>query len=216
MTANNQGNRDKIVRAAISLLDEYGYEGVSMRDVARLAGIKASSIYNHFDGKDSMLDAVVDEFETILDTRGINRADPQRDAEGLDDPPTLLLSIMTAPLALLEDDRTAGIIRIVTRCQRHHAGIRSFLRKEMFDRPLQRIKDVLGLLQSSGCLSEKEGWSVDFLAAELQSVFVADYYRLSLSDMSGAPDTQKVRQALAEHVAFFWKAARRENEKWTV
>jgi len=210
MSEQNRGNREKIVQAAITLLDECGYEGVSMRDVARLAGIKASSIYNHFTGKDQMLDAVVAAFEAALDARGINRPDPVGDEAGLADPPKLLLSIMAAPLALLEDEQTVGIIRIVTRCQHRHAGIRSFLSKEMFDRPLRRITDALERLQAHGCLSGEEGWTVDFLAAELQSVFVAEYYRMSLHGWSDAPDADRVRQALAAHVDFFWKAAGKE------
>lgn len=211
MDGRDRGNRDRIVQAAITLLDERGYEGVSMRDVARLAGIKASSIYNHFTGKDAMLDAVAAEFETALDARGINRPDPETDEAGLSDPPALLLSIMTAPLALLEDERTARIIRIVTRCQRHHAGIRAFLAREMFDRPLERIRGALELMRERGYLSGRDGWTVNFLAAELQSVFVADYYRLSLNGLKNAPDAQAVRSAMAAHVDFFWKAARKEN-----
>ena len=202
------GNRNRIVQAAILLLDERGYEAVSMRDVARLAGIKASSIYNHFAGKDAMLDAVADEFEAELDARGINRRAPEADEAGADDPESLLLSIMTAPLDLLENEHTTRIIRIVSRCQFHHDGIRRFLQREMFDRPLERIKAALEMMRLRGQLEEREGWTTDFLAAELQSVFVADYYRLALSSLENAPDVQAARYALAAHVDFFWKAAR--------
>jgi AcrR family transcriptional regulator len=204
----NQGNREKIVRAAISLLDEKGYDAVSMRDVAQLAGIRASSIYNHFDGKDAMLDAVAAAFEAELDERGINRPDPEADMAGaLGDPKALLLSIMTAPLALLEDAYTARIIRIVSRCQFHHAGIRAFLQREMFDVPRERIRTALEVLRQRGLLKEREGWTTDFLTAELQAVFVADYYRLVLDGSERAPDPQAVRRAMAAHVDFFWQAA---------
>jgi len=43
-----------ILDSAYDLFVERGYEGSSMRDIAENAGIKASSIYNHFDNKEQI------------------------------------------------------------------------------------------------------------------------------------------------------------------
>ncbi|TFG34644.1 TetR/AcrR family transcriptional regulator [Candidatus Thorarchaeota archaeon] len=48
----------RILDSAYSLFVENGYQGTSMRDIAKDAGIKAGSIYNHFGGKEEIFEAV--------------------------------------------------------------------------------------------------------------------------------------------------------------
>lgn len=45
----------RVLEAALKLFSEHGYAGASMRDVAALAGVKASSIYAHFPSKEHIL-----------------------------------------------------------------------------------------------------------------------------------------------------------------
>lgn len=44
-----------VLDAARSLFSERGFSAVSMRDIARSVGLQQSSIYNHFDGKQTIL-----------------------------------------------------------------------------------------------------------------------------------------------------------------
>src|SRR5262245_36354744 len=53
-------SREQILRAAISLADESGIEGLSMRKLGRALGVEAMSLYNHVADKDDMLDGMVD------------------------------------------------------------------------------------------------------------------------------------------------------------
>lgn len=50
--------RQQILDAAYDLFIEKGFQGSTMRDIADKAGIKAASIYNHFDGKESIFKEV--------------------------------------------------------------------------------------------------------------------------------------------------------------
>ena len=43
--------KEKITETALDLFSQRGYDGVSVRDIARAVGIRESSIYNHFQGK---------------------------------------------------------------------------------------------------------------------------------------------------------------------
>ena len=45
----------RIVDAATALFYERGYHATTMRDIARTVGIKAGSLYNHFEGKQDIL-----------------------------------------------------------------------------------------------------------------------------------------------------------------
>ena len=52
--------RDELVEAASDLIAEHGSaEGVSIRAVARRAGVSAPSVYLHFDDRDALISAVL-------------------------------------------------------------------------------------------------------------------------------------------------------------
>src|SRR6266705_1271086 len=47
--------RESILTAAVQLFAEYGYHAAPLRDIARLAGIQAASIYYHYANKEALL-----------------------------------------------------------------------------------------------------------------------------------------------------------------
>ena len=46
-----QNSREKILAAATSIAQAHGYGGLNFRDLAEAVGIRAASIYHHFDSK---------------------------------------------------------------------------------------------------------------------------------------------------------------------
>ena len=57
MTKKN--TKEKIFDVSIDLFSEYGYAGVSIRQIAKEVGIKESSIYNHYPSKESILESIL-------------------------------------------------------------------------------------------------------------------------------------------------------------
>ena len=51
--------RDEIIDAAVALIGEHGQEGLSLRAIARKAGVTAPAIYAHFEDLDSVRRAVM-------------------------------------------------------------------------------------------------------------------------------------------------------------
>ena len=52
-------NKEKIFNVSVDLFSEHGYDGVSIRQIAREVGIKESSIYNHYPSKEAILDSIL-------------------------------------------------------------------------------------------------------------------------------------------------------------
>lgn len=50
--------RDKILEAALALLDRDGLAGLSMRKLGAAVGVEAMSLYNHVANKDALLDGI--------------------------------------------------------------------------------------------------------------------------------------------------------------
>ena len=63
--------REKILLAAADLFSRDGFTGVSIRDITRTVGIKESSLYNHFENKEALLDAIFDRMESEFAARAL-------------------------------------------------------------------------------------------------------------------------------------------------
>jgi len=53
-------SHDEIMKAAARLFRDKGYAASTLRDIAAAAGMKAGSLYYHFDSKEEILDAILD------------------------------------------------------------------------------------------------------------------------------------------------------------
>ena len=53
--------RQRIVRAALRIMDEEGLEAVTMRHIGRALGVEAMSLYNHVRDKEEILDSICEE-----------------------------------------------------------------------------------------------------------------------------------------------------------
>ncbi|MDR2367022.1 MAG: TetR/AcrR family transcriptional regulator [Deltaproteobacteria bacterium] len=57
--------KTRLVMESMVLFGEKGFDGVSVRDIADVVGLKTSSFYNHFYSKDALLDFVVNHAEDL-------------------------------------------------------------------------------------------------------------------------------------------------------
>jgi AcrR family transcriptional regulator len=68
MPPENRSVRDKVLAAAVQLFAEYGYHAATMRDIARIAGIQAASIYYHYANKQALLVEIMETHMWRLNT----------------------------------------------------------------------------------------------------------------------------------------------------
>lgn len=57
--------RERILLEAIRLFALQGYAAVSMKEIAKAVGIKAASLYNHFESKQMLWDSTLDHIEHL-------------------------------------------------------------------------------------------------------------------------------------------------------
>ncbi len=63
-----KNTREIILQEALRLFSDKGYAAVSMRDIAAAVGIRASSIYHHFSGKQELFEALVQRANDVKDS----------------------------------------------------------------------------------------------------------------------------------------------------
>jgi TetR/AcrR family transcriptional regulator, cholesterol catabolism regulator len=69
MTLAQAARRERVIRAALVLGSEGGYDAVQMRDVARKAGVALGTIYRYFSSKDHLLAAALVDWVLDLERR---------------------------------------------------------------------------------------------------------------------------------------------------
>ncbi|MDP3747750.1 MAG: TetR/AcrR family transcriptional regulator [Phenylobacterium sp.] len=75
--------RARILEAALELFAEHGFAGTSVRRLAREVGLRESSLYNHFAGKEAIYHALIDAYGPASSA---DRLRGPRYAEVKDDP----------------------------------------------------------------------------------------------------------------------------------
>jgi AcrR family transcriptional regulator len=53
-------SRDRILEAALALVDEHGIEALTMRKLGQALGFEAMSLYNYVASKDDVIDGILD------------------------------------------------------------------------------------------------------------------------------------------------------------
>jgi AcrR family transcriptional regulator len=61
-----QTRREELLAIAARLFAERGFKNTTVRDIADAAGILSGSLYHHFDSKESMVDELLNTFQTSL------------------------------------------------------------------------------------------------------------------------------------------------------
>jgi AcrR family transcriptional regulator len=73
LTRNQAARRERVIRAALELAAEGGYDVVQMRDVAARAQVALGTIYRYFPSKDALLLAVMVQWLGDLEQRVMRR-----------------------------------------------------------------------------------------------------------------------------------------------
>lgn len=78
-----EDTKKRILEKALELFSVYGYDAVSVAQIADAVGIKAPSLYNHFVGKQAIFDAIVEEttahYEQDIGRIDIHMQDAEQD-----------------------------------------------------------------------------------------------------------------------------------------
>lgn len=71
--------RASIVQAAVEAFQQYGYFGASMNAIADAASVSKRTLYNHFDSKEALFDAILEELKVRVEQLPKCEFDDSRD-----------------------------------------------------------------------------------------------------------------------------------------
>jgi len=190
-----RGNtRQRVIEEALHLFASNGYDAVSVSQIAQAVGIKAPSLYKHFESKRAIFDAIV-EYMHHIDVEHSKAAEvPERDTETDDarndavDPGKLRAFMVEQFRYWTEDDLARDYRRMLTVEQYTSAEGMARYQKVLGSGPVAYIEDMLGAMLEEGSL---RGGNAKGMAIELYSPFF-----LLISAADAIEDDQARRRVL--------------------
>jgi TetR/AcrR family transcriptional repressor of mexJK operon len=71
MRQTKQGSAEKLLRAAIDLISERGYHGVTTEEIATAADLSEKTLFRHFGSKQNLLEAALERFQYAEEMRAL-------------------------------------------------------------------------------------------------------------------------------------------------
>lgn len=144
--------KDRILKEALQLFSQYGYEAVSVVQIADAVGIKAPSLYKHYKSKQDIFHSILLEMEkrylTQMSAMKMNGTQPDMDAskyEGLSQDHLIAMGKQLF-LFYLHDEFNAQFRKMLTIEKYHNADLADLFTQQYMDGPLQYQGHIFKLL----------------------------------------------------------------------
>jgi len=145
-------NKQKIFEVSIDLFSRFGYEGVSIRQIASNVGIKESSIYNHYNSKESILDSILNYYIERMLAEDIPLDDASANLDvGFDHFYQMGLNAFAMQL---KDEKMSKITRIILIESYHNERINDFLKKSILEDAIKGWIALFELMKSKKLIRE--------------------------------------------------------------
>ena len=145
-------NKQKIFDISIDLFSRFGYNGVSIRQIASKVGIKESSIYNHYNSKEAILDSILNYYIERMLAQDIPLDDASANLDvGFDHFYQMGLNAFAMQL---KDEKMSKITRIILIESYHNERINDFLKKSILEDAIKGWIALFELMKSKKLIRE--------------------------------------------------------------
>ena len=194
---NGVATKERILNAAIELFAEKGYKEVTMREIANAVGIKASSLYKHYENKDRILQRIF----ALLSERMAQTNIPEdtlreyvsavTPEKYLNDSFKLFKSVMWSPEII-------RISKIMIKEQQRSRSAREFFVKELIEEPNRAMKHALDLMAENGTIDIADTGTV----AEEYNAYIV-YLCFEQNFLKEGPNLEEIEMKMSRHNAFY-------------
>lgn len=200
---------ERIVEEALELFAQKGFDAVSVGEIARAVGIKAPSLYKHYESKQAIFQAILErmqhDYERCAAQLMIDGADAAKDAnvfgavseEGLVQMGTALF------MYFLHDPYVSRFRKMLTLEQFRSGELARWYSKQYVDDPLAYQSQVFAQLVQAGLLKAADPQEMAI------SFFAPIYLLLTLCDREPEREQQALAQ-LEKHIRHFAQTYQKE------
>ena len=163
----DRGNtKREILEAALELFSVQGFEATSVAQIASAVGIRKASLYSHFENKQAILDALVQEvLEQYEEHSLFARADWEKDAGSLPQTPDDAVQMIQGQIRyILHDPAISRARKMLTIEQFQNRSLAKLQTKQNYEDVLRYFTGLVGFLIRQGKLTEEDP---EIMAAQL-------------------------------------------------
>lgn len=187
--------REKILNESLDLFAENGYHGTSMRKIAKAVGIKGSSIYNHFSGKEEIfselfnylapLNLKSEEFQTKFQAEEV-------------DPLETLNYFGSIVIKEMQNQKKVKLLKMMLK-ENNNPVVKKRLQTRM-ENNIEKISLYFGRMQEQGKI--KKELDPEFIANEFAGALIFYRMRYLLFELDSLEELKAVTK---KHISFFWR-----------
>ena len=189
--------KEKILQVSIDLFAQKGFRDVSVREIAAALGIKASSLYKHYQSKEDILEHIFILFRQTMEQTAFPQ-EQLRQAIGLLSPGRFLQESFERFKRIMWDPTIARIAKIITIEQQRNRSVRQFFLRELIDKPTQTLQFAFDLMVENGRIDPLDTGMLaqEYTAYVVYLYFEQNFLRESLS-------LEEIEQKMKQHNDFF-------------
>ena len=145
-------NKQKIFDISIDLFSRFGYDGVSIRQIASNVGINESSIYNHYNSKAEILNSILNYYIERMLSEDIPLDEASANLDVSFD--HFYRAGLNAFAMQLKDEKMSKITRIILIESYHNEKIKEFLKKSILEDAIKGWIILFDLMKSKKLIRE--------------------------------------------------------------
>ena len=195
---------EKIFKTAIELFSQKGYNGVSIREIARAVGIKESSIYNHYKNKDKILETIFNYYKNQMNKTGLSEEDLNKKIGSI-----TFEQFWTKGLANFQKATEAPLIEkinnIILLEMFRDERARDIALEELFHRQQKVVSKIFTKMQKNGIITKD--FDPEVLALEYTYPMLGLRFEYNILKNWNF-DTKEIQQKMAQHIKFITQITR--------
>lgn len=193
---SKKNTKERIFEEALTLFSREGYNGVSMRQIAKAVGIKESSIYNHYKNKEEILMSLFKYFSETLTLYRPSEEEIEKMLQYMDVEDIFKQLIIGLGKSL---NGTHDVIaRIVYSEQFRNATAKQLMLENIIAEPARYIAKVLTIMKRKNLIKDID---INFIAEEYNYVLLALSFEYAHAANNG-DDTSPIIKKMFKHLHF--------------
>ncbi len=202
--------KQKILKEALTLFSEKGYHAVTVGDIAKAVGIKAPSLYKHYESKQDIFNAILDEMKSNYDKQAaglsMNGNDAMADANIFGSASEEAFIQMGIGLFqfFLHDEYASKFRKMLTLEQFCDSELAELYSKQYVDDPLSYQTAIFAFISVSGSFREAKP---DIMALHF---YAPIYMLLAMCDRQPEREEEALK-LIEEHIKQFNRIYKKES-----
>ena len=206
MTAPTKTKKEIILDVSLRLFSEKGFKPTSVRDIAKEVGITQSGLYNHFKGKDAILEALISD---LMESAVVKIFENKSIEELASSGKKVLRSIATTFKLISFDRQNEALFKLLMQELYKNSAIREIYNEHFYQANVKKLSSIFFLMMQKEMIKHADPL---FLAHEFFAPLFFYQMQVNLLKIDQKSNSSMVT-LFEKHVDAFWENHRVEKEE---